>query len=139
MNRIMIFAMVLVMTFALGACSGGVNISDPPGNGGGITEGRPVISETDLLILESYPVQVMVAISGELPTPCDDLKIDISGPNENNEFMIEFTSLADEGQTCITVIEPFQENVSLPLAGLADGEYSVFVNGKFVGKFTYPA
>jgi hypothetical protein len=42
------------------------------------------------------------------------------------------------GNTCIAQLQPYEESVSLDLEGLADGDYTVWVNGEQVGEFSYP-
>lgn len=100
--------------------------------------GNAFVNSADLVIMESYPVQVSLALSGELPTPCNKLTVDISEPNADNQIHIEVYSLVDPAMTCIAMIEPFDEQISLPVENLADGTYEVWVNGTLVGEFNYP-
>ncbi|MEJ2759363.1 MAG: hypothetical protein P8046_12860, partial [Anaerolineales bacterium] len=46
-----------------------------PGQGK-LTKGKAFVNSADLLIMESYPVQISLALSGELPTPCNKLTVD---------------------------------------------------------------
>ena len=102
------------------------------------SEGNAFVNSVDLVIMESYPIQVGMYIEGELPTPCNHLTIDIAAPDADNNIHVRVYSLINPAEMCIQVIEPFSQNVSLPTADLADGTYSVFVNGELVGTFTYP-
>lgn len=113
------------------------DIEREPGQGK-LSPGSAYVSLVDLLVMESYPVQVSLQISGELPTPCNQLTIDIAEPNAENQIHVEVYSLVDPAMTCMAVIEPFATNVSLPLDNLADGTYEVWVNGTLVGEFNYP-
>ena len=88
--------------------------------------------------MESYPIQVMLSLSGDLPTPCHSFHADVSEPNQKNEIHVDVYSLVDPEIMCIQKIEPFVENVSIPMTGAADGTYTVWVNGKLVGEFNYP-
>ncbi|MCB2179968.1 hypothetical protein KQH54_02480 [bacterium] len=108
-----------------------------PGQGK-LSEGNVFLSNTQLLIMESYPVQVAVDISGDLPTPCNQLTVDIAEPNADNQIYLNVYSLVDPAMTCIAVLDPFIEQVHLPMDNLADGTYEVWVNGTLVGEFTYP-
>jgi inhibitor of cysteine peptidase len=103
-----------------------------------MVRGTVFINDVQLLIMESYPIQVMLNISGELPTPCHIFKADVSEPDEDNEIQVEIYSLVAEGEVCIEVIQPFIENVSIPMAGKPDGVYTVWVNEEKVGEFSYP-
>jgi len=110
--------------------------AEPPT--GDMVHGPVFINDVKLLIMESYPIQVMLNISGELPTPCNIFQADVSEPDEDNEIHVEVYSLVAEGDVCIEVIQPFSENVSIPMAGKPDGVYTVWVNGEKVGEFSYP-
>jgi len=100
--------------------------------------GNAFVNDTQLAIMESFPIQVMLTLEGELPTPCNYLTIDIAAPDADNTINVEVYSLVSPAETCIQVIEPFSENISLPTGELADGTYAIFVNGEKVGEFTYP-
>lgn len=93
----------------------------------------------ELLIMESYPVQVMLVVSGALPTPCHEFRYEVSEPDGENQIFVEIYSMVDPGEVCVEMEQPFAENISLPVAGLPDGIYTVFVNGELVGEFSYPA
>lgn len=108
-----------------------------PGQGK-LSQGNAFVNSADVIVMESYPVQVTLALSGELPTPCNQLTVDISEPNADNQIHIDVYSLVDPAMTCIAVIEPFDEQVSLPVESLADGTYEVWVNGTLIGEFSYP-
>ena len=105
---------------------------------GDMVHGPVFIDDVQLLIMESFPIQVMLNITGELPTPCHVFQADVSEPDEANEIRVEVYSVVAEGEVCIEVIQPFNENVSIPMAGKPDGVYSVWVNGEKVGDFSYP-
>ncbi|MDH5605698.1 MAG: hypothetical protein OEY93_02310 [Anaerolineae bacterium] len=100
--------------------------------------GGATVLSADLLILESYPVQIMAAIKAELPTPCHLLRAVVQPPNSENEIHIEVFSESPEGAICIQVIAEIEENVSIPLQDTPDGTYSVWINGERVGEFKYP-
>jgi inhibitor of cysteine peptidase len=102
------------------------------------SRGNAFVNNAQLIIMESFPIQVMVSMEGELPTPCNKLTVGVSEPDANNNIHLEVYSLVNSAETCIQMIEPFAENVSLPTSDLADGTYSVFINGDLVGEFTYP-
>jgi hypothetical protein len=88
--------------------------------------------------MESYPAQISLHVSGELPTPCYIFRYTITEPNEKMEIHIDAFSLVEDGAICVQVIQPFEENVTIPITGQADGLYTVWVNGEKVGEFSYP-
>jgi hypothetical protein len=105
---------------------------------GDMQEGAVFIDSSDLLIMESYPVQINLHLVGNLPTPCHHFQADVSAPNSQNEIHVRVYSLVNPMVMCTQVLQPFDENVSIPMTGAADGTYSVLVNGQLVGEFTYP-
>lgn len=103
-----------------------------------LVEGNANVTSAQLLVMESFPVQVSLEIEGELPTPCNKLTLDISSPDEENRIIVEVYSLINPAETCIAMIEPFTASVSLPVDGLEDGTFEVYVNGELAGEFSYP-
>jgi len=100
-----------------------------------LTRGNVYLNDPDLVIRESYPPQVSLSINGDLPTPCNKLRVKINAPDPDNKIVVEVYSLVDPDKVCIQVLEPFQE--SIDLGKFATGHYSVWVNGKMAGKFDY--
>lgn len=99
-----------------------------------MTRGTLLVDKMDLLLLESYPLQVVLNVSGSLPTPCHHLRANFSQPNENNEIQVELYSLVDPDQVCIQVLQSFE--TSIPLGSFPDGDYTVLVNGEKAGEFS---
>jgi inhibitor of cysteine peptidase len=83
------------------------------------------VESLQVLILESFPVQVMVNITGYLPDGCvtlDDISVERSG----NEFNLTLNTLRSSGDVeCTEALVPFEENVALDVYGLAAGTYTV--------------
>jgi hypothetical protein len=96
--------------------------------------GSAFVQKTDIVMMESYPVQVMLKVSGTLPTPCHELRAEVSEPDENNQINVELYSLTKPGAMCIQVLDPFEE--SIPLGSFESGEYTVYINGKEAGTFS---
>ena len=96
------------------------------------------VSNADVLIMESYPIQVAVNVSGMKATPCEHIRVRVAAPDDNNQIHINLDSWANPDLDCIQVLADFEQRVSLPLENVIDGEYTVWVNGEQVGTFTYP-
>jgi hypothetical protein len=91
---------------------------------------RAFIDTIEIKILESFPVQVHVLVSGSLPTPCHHLG-PINKRFADNRFDIAVTMTPPPPDTgCITVIEPFSITIPLDVYGLPKGSYQVYVNDK---------
>jgi hypothetical protein len=98
-----------------------------------LIRGTVFINEISLLIRESYPPQIAVPVSGDLPTPCHELRAVIAQPNQENKIMIELYSVVDPNKVCIQVLEPFE--AQLELGTFPTGHYSVWVNSQLAGEF----
>lgn len=89
-------------------------------------EGYAEVTEIELFVLESFPVQVVVVAKGYLPNPCTKIK-QITQSREGNNFVITIkTELSQE--PCIQIISPFEETIHLDVYGLPAGTYNVEVN-----------
>ena len=94
-------------------------------------EGQPAyVRNFEVLILEIFPPQVSVEISGDHPTPCHETFTEVTA--DGNDYEIEVWSLAPESDFgCAAVLEPFVEVVHLADGeGFEPGEYTVTVNGE---------
>ena len=114
----------VILSLLLGSCSG---IHDD------IDERLAPVESIDILVLESFPVQIHVLVNGYLPTPCYEITR-IEKHREGNTFYVKLM-MKDSGLVCIQKIEPFQEVVALDVYGLSTGTYYVDVNG-IVDTFT---
>lgn len=100
---------------------------------GAWARGEVFINLADLLIRESYPLQVALQLEGGLPTPCHQLRVVVSPPDAGNRIMVEAYSVVDPALICVQVIESFSQTVEL--GAYAGGRYTVYVNGELVGEF----
>lgn len=98
-----------------------------------LTRGNIYLTEASLLIRESFPPQVSLSIRGDLPTPCNQLRVAISAPDAENKIVVDVYSLLDPDQVCVQVLEPFDE--AIDLGTFPTGHYSVWVNGNLAGEF----
>jgi hypothetical protein len=98
-----------------------------------LVRGNVYPNESSLLIRESFPPQISLLISGDLPTPCNQLRVDVAPPDQENKIDVELYSVSDPNKACIQVLEPFEE--SIDLGTFPTGHYSVWVNGEMIGEF----
>jgi hypothetical protein len=97
-----------------------------------LARGEAFVDQTDILVLESFPLQFVLSLSGSLPTPCHQLRVEVSDPDDQDRIQVDVYSLVDPGQVCIQVLEPFEANINL--GSFASGNYTVWVNGEQVGE-----
>ena len=98
-----------------------------------LTRGHVYINTASLMIRESYPPQISLSIKGDLPTPCNKLRVKIDAPDQENNIRVDAYSLVDPDKVCIQVLEPFEEYIDL--GTFSTGHYSVWVNNKMAGEF----
>ena len=98
-----------------------------------LTRGNVFIEEYSLMIRESFPPQISLAFSGNLPTPCNELRAVVSEPDEENKIIADVYSLVDPDMICTQVLKPFQAN--LDLGTFPTGHYTVWINGEMAGEF----
>ncbi len=122
-KKLLLFGLVALLSiiFLAGCCT------DEPG------VGLATVEEIDILIAESFPVQVFVVARGYLPDPCTEI-CEVSTEREGNAFLVAIKTYRAPG-ACIQVIQPFEETISLDVYGLSAGTYTVDVNG-VKGSFT---
>jgi inhibitor of cysteine peptidase len=96
--------------------------------GGLSMAGRARVEQIGILILESFPVQVNVVARGNLPDGCT--RIDqIEQQRQGNKFLVTITTARPADQMCTQALVPFEQAISLDVAGLKAGTYTVDVNG----------
>jgi hypothetical protein len=92
------------------------------------------LENSEILVMESAPVQVNVLLRGDLPDPCHELRVVPTTDEANKRVDLEVYSLAQKGGACITVLQPFEATVSLG-SFPEGGTYEVFANGEKLGEF----
>jgi len=101
-----------------------------------LQRGNVYLDIQEILTLESFPPQFVLELKGNLPTPCNKLRVKVNPPDTNRQIQAEVYSLVNPAEICIQVLEAFQ--VSVPLKGLPAGTYKVLVNQQPVGELTVP-
>ena len=95
--------------------------------------GTVFISESQLILRESFPVQVALELSGELPSPCHQLRVNVQPPDEENKILVEAYTVINPKLNCIQVLKPFEQIVEL--GTFPGGHYTVWVNETLIGEF----
>jgi hypothetical protein len=87
------------------------------------------ISSVNVLLLESFPVQVNVMIQGMLPDGCTSID-HIDRQRNNNDFVLMVATARLTTALCMAQRQPFEETVPLDVVGLTAGTYTVTVQGQ---------
>lgn len=90
--------------------------------------GQATVNSIDILIMESFPVQIRVTALGDLPDGCTQIDEVISQRVEDT-FRVAITTLRQPAATCTQALVPFEESIPLEVEGLPAGTYTVSVNG----------
>ncbi len=85
------------------------------------------INDISVAILESFPVQVQVAVEGYLSDGCTELN-EITQRREGNTIHIRITTKRPKDVACIQIIKAFQDRIRLE-GDFPAGNYKVIVNG----------
>ena len=97
-----------------------------------LERGNVFINATDLLVMESFPVQYALSLEGDLPTPCHLLRVIVGEPDAQGQIAVEAYSVIDNSMACTQVLSPF--SVNIPLGDIEGGQYTVLLNGEKVGE-----
>ncbi|HEY3476200.1 MAG TPA: hypothetical protein VGK56_16415, partial [Anaerolineales bacterium] len=98
-----------------------------------LIRGNVYLNNASVVIRESFPPQISLLISGDLPTPCNQLRAEVSAPDQENKITVDLYSVSDPDRMCVQVLEPFEE--SIDLGTYPSGHYTVWVNGEMIGEF----
>jgi inhibitor of cysteine peptidase len=128
------FALLAIAAVVVGACGAQPTEAPPatpPGAqtpSGDTIQGEAIVDEIDILILESFPVQVNVVARGNLPDGCTEID-EIIRELEEQTFNVTITTARPADAMCTEALVPFEETFSLDVYGLPAGVYTVDVNG----------
>jgi hypothetical protein len=101
------------LLLALAACA-------PP------TPGAVQVETVEILILESFPVQVHAVARGTAPEGC---AVEADAAQDGNTFDVSVSARGAGDEPCAGPAQPFELTVPLDAAGLPAGDYTVNVNG----------
>lgn len=88
------------------------------------------VDSTDILYLESFPVQVRLVVRGSLSTPCHEPVWNVDAGEDGIGVLL--WSEADADTMCTSVLTPFE--VSIPLGDYETADLPVSLNGEDVGR-----
>lgn len=90
--------------------------------------GEAMIDTVDLLIMESFPLQMMAHITGNYPDGCTSLG-EVKQERIDNVITLTIATVRPVDMMCTQALVPFEENIPVDIYGLPAGEYTVNVNG----------
>jgi len=107
--------------------------SPTPQPGAPQQQGPVYVDEVELVMLESYPVQVRLILRGSLPNPCSRLGWEVEEPDAQGRIQVRAYSVQESDLACIQVLAPLEQGI--PLGAFTTGSFSVWLNGEQVADF----
>jgi hypothetical protein len=133
--RLVLVAMVVAACGNAGTGDQSIDSDGPPAPTTTMTippDAGPVFVDwTDIILMESFPVQVALRVGGSLPTPCHRPVWEVN--DDGSTIAVRLASVSDPAEICVQVLEPFE--ISIPLGSFESGSRTVTLNGDPVGDF----
>ena len=98
--------------------------------------GTVFLEHSEIILKESDPVQVELVIVGQLPSPCHQLRVVTSEPDESGFIKVQAYTVSDPEKMCVQVLEPFIAVV--PLGEYTEGAFTLSINNVINGEFKLP-
>jgi inhibitor of cysteine peptidase len=88
------------------------------------------VESLELVIMESFPVQVRAIVSGQVPDNCrESIHLKVSYDSSTRIFNIDVRAKPLSGAPCMMIPMGFEKSDTLDVYGLPKGKYKVQVNG----------
>lgn len=100
---------------------------------GGVMNVGVTVDRIDVMMQESFPVQVRALVRGNLADGCTTIT-NASSRKDGNTFFVDFETL-HQGEVCTQAVVPFEQLVTLDVMGLKKGTYTISAAG-FTTSFT---
>ncbi|PWH16639.1 MAG: hypothetical protein DDG60_03925 [Anaerolineae bacterium] len=97
-----------------------------------LQSGPAYVENYELQTVSTLPPEYRLVLSGNLPTPCHALRIQLAAPDAQNNLRITVYSVADPNMMCTQVLEPFQ--AELPIRNLIPGRYKLWLNDQEIAE-----
>jgi len=140
-NRIVSFVLAVLL---LAACAPqatatavfqGDNPYAPQTGDSDLMVGDITIDSASVALAESQPPQVMVNFAYFQPTPCYQLRVEVSEPNDQNQINLKGYAVAEKDKPCTLMALATPLQASLNLGSFSKGHYAVLLNGSQIGEF----
>jgi inhibitor of cysteine peptidase len=130
MLKVTSFILFAILT----ACSSGnkstptTTTKDPVATKGPTTSNEAKVDSIQIVITESFPVQISVVAKGHLPDNCTLIN-QVTEERNNNTLIVKIlTTSQPTGKNCTHTAQTFEEIIPLSVIGLKAGIYAVKVN-----------
>jgi len=90
--------------------------------------GNAIVDNIDILVLESFPLQINAVVSGNVPDGCTTV-FEKEIALIDKTFYVVLNNDRNPEDMCIQVITPYEKNIALNVYNFKAGEYFVDING----------
>lgn len=98
----------------------------PAATEGENVESRTLIDSVEGIILESYPAQIRLIVSGSQPNGCD-YPVQVRQQRDGNTVTVEIFREMPADSICPMMLLPYNETIALE-GGFESGSYTIHVN-----------
>ena len=137
----LLFALAIVMLAACGpqaaetpAFQGG-NPYAPQSSDSNLMAGDITVDSSSVFLAESQPPQLMVNFAYFQPTPCYQLRVEISGRDAGNQITLKAYAVAEKDKPCTLMALATPLQAGLNLGSFPGGHYTVILNDNQIGEF----
>jgi inhibitor of cysteine peptidase len=115
----------LLVGVVLSACQPAPPVDTPPVDDDYVYGKDAVVESVDVLLLESFPLQARAVVTGYLPDGCTEL-VAVNVDRQDDVFLLRLDTRRPAGDVvCTMVLQLIEESVTLDIAGLPAGTYTV--------------
>lgn len=141
-QSILLFVLLTIVLAACGPQATPVTLQfenpyAPQSGDSDLATGEITVDSSSVYIAESYPPQLMVSFSYFQPTPCHQLRIEVTGPNNDNQIDLKAYAVTEKDKPCSLMALATPLQASLNLGSLPKGQYTVLLNGDQIGGFEW--
>jgi hypothetical protein len=113
----------------------GENPYAPQAGDSNLMAGDITVDSASVFMAKSQPPQLMVNFAYFQPTPCYQLRVEVSNPDVQNQIHLKAYALAEKDMPCslMALSTPLQANLNL--GSLPKGHYTIVLNGDQIGEF----
>jgi hypothetical protein len=137
-----IFALLLVLVL-VSACGAKAtpaalqfdNPYAPQSGDSNLMAGDITVDSASVFMAKSQPPQLMVDFAYFQPTPCYQLRVEVSNPNDQNQIELKAYAVAEKDKPCALMALSTPLQASLNLGSLPKGHYTAVLNGNQIGEF----
>ncbi len=113
----------------------GDNPYAPQSGDSNLMAGDITVDSSSLFLAKSQPPQVMVTFAYFQPTPCYQLRVEVSEPDDQNQISLKAYVVAEKDKPCALMALATPLQASLNLGSFPGGHYKVLLNGDQIGEF----